>query len=490
LGFLVHPGLEAESAHGNSGNYGLLDQIKALQWVQDNIANFGGDPERVLLFGESGGAVDTCMLLTSPFASGLFSRALMQSGGCGAPTAAARSLEGLAFAEAAGCGAEPDPVLCLREQTTSTLVTAVDTTPISGGIVNGSFGPNIDGYVLPQSPLHSLALGEHNPVPFMIGSNADEMLPLAPDISETLYELVVHTLLDPIQPGAGDQALALYPVGTEPGEYPTAREAYAAILSDVQFTCPARQVARLTAGAQEDPVYRYFFSQVLSSTLYAPLGAFHGLELWFIFQQLDDYQWYLPKGEDLLLEEAMLGYWTRFAATGTPNGVGAATWPIYVPETDPTLELGTPILPRERLLGENCDFWESIPLPSFACRGSASTPVAHPGDLLTYTLTLVNTGGNASGVVISDSLDSAANFVWASDGGVFDGETLVWDVGTLSATQRISRTWVVQIESVPEGEILTNNLYVTSSEGAIATEAIDTPIYEDTSKVYLPVVDK
>ncbi len=486
LGFLVHPGLAAESGYGGSGNYGLMDQVKALEWVQNHIRDFGGDPGRVLLFGESGGAEDTCMLLASPLADGLFSRALMQSGGCVAKTAAERSTEGVVFAEAAGCGSEPDPILCLRRQLTTTLVTAIDTTPIIDGLVTQAFGSNVDGYVLSQSPYDALALGEHNPVSFVVGSNADEMLPMSPAMSDTVYRLLVHAMLDPIRLGAGAEALALYPVGSEPGEYPTAQQAYGALVSDGQFTCPARRIVRLTATSQDEPVYRYFFTRVLDSPLYEPMGSFHGLELPYVFQHVADLQYYSPKPEDIVLEEAILGYWTRFAATGDPYGVGAASWPQYTPATDTYLELGTQIVDRAGLRSEKCDFWDGIATPSFAVRIATSIAVVRPGDTLTYTTTLVNSGGNAGGVVISHTLDSHTTFLWASDGGVYNAGVLTWEVGAFSATQRITRNLVVRVDEITDGVQLANSVQVVSTEGITASEMITTPLLTFDWSVYLP----
>lgn len=489
LGFLVHPALSAESDYGGSGNYGLMDQIKALAWVRDNIENFGGDPARVLLFGESGGAEDTCMLMASPLAEGLFSRALMQSGGCVAKTAVTRSAEGVAFARAAGCGSDPNPILCLRQQVTTTLVTAVDTTPITNGLVTQAFGSNIDGYVLPQSPYNALALAETNHVPFIVGSNADEMLPLSPVMSDTLYTVLIHAMLDPIRPGAGVAALALYPVGSGPDEYPTPQQAYGALVSDAQFTCPARRIVRLAAASSDKPVYRYFFTRVIDSPLYEPLGAFHGLELSYVFQRVADLQFYQPKLEDTALEAAMLGYWTRFAAAGSPNGADAAAWPLYAPSTDPYLELGTEIVAGAGIRPEKCNFWDGIAEASFALRLETAVTPVQAGQPLTYTISLINSGGNASGVAISDTLDGNTTFLWASEGGMHDSGVVTWDVGPLTATQRVTRTLAVKVgEDVLSGTQLTNSIFISSNEAVTAAKTITTWVTDSEQYLYLPII--
>jgi para-nitrobenzyl esterase len=355
LGFLAHPGLSAESERGISGNYGLLDQIAALKWVQRNISNFGGDPTRVMIFGESAGAVDTCMLLASPLATGLFSRALMESGGCGARTLAERMDEGLEFASAAGCGNASDPVACLRRLDAATLVKAVDTQPVNPtGTVTQQFGPNVDGYVLSQPPMDALRNGQHNHASFIIGANADETAAFGiPPLTQRQYREIVIQILGPT---LGELALAEYPVR----EYGTPRQALIAMTTDAQFVCPCRTIARAAAASQQEPVFRYFFTQRLSRLPGSALGAFHGLELFFVFQRLELVQSYRATKDDLALQAAMLGYWTRFAATGDPSRNGAVNWPRYDPVSDLYLELGTPITAGDGVRTDKCDFWDGI----------------------------------------------------------------------------------------------------------------------------------
>lgn len=490
LGFLVHPDLIAESDYGGAGNYGLMDQIQALTWVQDNITAFGGDPAQVLLFGESGGAENTCMLLASPLAEGLFSRALMQSGGCVAKTAAERAAEGTAFAAAAACGEAADTLLCLRQTLTTTLVTAIDTTPIISGVVSQTFGSNVDGYVLPHSPLVALALGAHNHVPFVIGSNADEMLPLAPPLTENAYILLVHAMLNPFRPGAGSEALALYAVGDEPGAYPTARQAYAALVTDGQFTCPARRITRLAARSQTEPVYRYFFSQSLSAFPYNLMGAFHGLELFFVFQQMENITDYAPTAEDLALQAAMGDYWTQFAASGDPTSHDRASWPIYDAGEESYLELGAPLITGTHLRAEKCDFWDSIARPHLGLAMEASATAVAPGDLLTYTITLANGGGLADGVVLSSTLDGRTHFVRASAGGVNENGAVTWALDSFSSTRRSAYNLTVRVGEAPTGAQLTSTAWVTSTQGASATTAVTVTVSDTAPNypAYLPVI--
>lgn len=356
LGFLVHPALAAENPQRVSGNYGLLDQIAALGWVQRNIRAFGGDPSRVLLFGQSAGALDTCMLVTSPLARGLFSRALMESGSCNAKSAAERANEGELLVAAVGCGRSANPTACLRQLNAATLVRAVDTSPVSSlGIVTTVFGPNVDGYVLPVAPIDALDSGQHNPVSFVIGANADETstfgIPIT--LTEDEYQLAVQTVFDPSQT---DAVLAQYPVNA----YGSPRDALVAATTDAQFVCPARRIARSAANHQNPPVFRYFFTHGLNN----PAGGFseagHGVDLLFVFQQMGVDPSYSPTAEDQALESAMLGYWTRFAATGDPNGGQAINWPQYAADADPYLELATPIRSGTGVRTAQCDFWDGL----------------------------------------------------------------------------------------------------------------------------------
>jgi para-nitrobenzyl esterase len=176
LGFLAHPALDAESPQGVSGNYGFLDEVAALRWVQQNIAAFGGDPTRVTLFGMSAGGQDVGLHLVSPLSKGLFSAAILESPGSSfdaIPTLAQlEQTTGAQVATATGCAAEKDLAACLRALPMAKLVVAV---PAIGSLLApGNYGPIVDGYAIPAPPIDIMAAGIHNQVPVMIGTNADE----------------------------------------------------------------------------------------------------------------------------------------------------------------------------------------------------------------------------------------------------------------------------------------------------------------------------
>lgn len=363
FGFLAHPALTAGDANKSSGNYGMLDQIAALKWVKENVARFGGDPSRVLVFGESAGAVSVCRLVVSPLSEALFSAALLESGACAATPLAKAEQHGVAVAKAAACDGAADVAACLRQVPAKTLAaTTPENVDISAFGGNGYDGV-VDGWAVPAAPLELVAAGKHHHVPIAIGNNTAETGAAAPPItSEAQYEQAVDALLSPLggKPLV-DAALARYPVG----DYPTPRAAYVALTSDAKFVCTARRAARKFAGAQTEPVFRFVFSHVAENAGAAlkALGATHGSELPFVFgnvyltTQTGRYQ---PTAGDLAVVDAFNGYWSRFAATGDPNGANATPWARYDAAGDADLRFAAPPVAGSGYRAPQCDFWDAI----------------------------------------------------------------------------------------------------------------------------------
>lgn len=356
LGFMSHPAVAAASSSKTAGNYGTMDQILALEWVRDNIAKFGGDPGNVMVFGESAGAVNTSLLLTIPLAKGLFHRAGIQSGSpVAAPYIVGENFS-KSFASRMGCatGSLDQQLKCLKALPVSKIIAELES-PLSGGKVTLGWGPVVDGLVIPKDPTTVFLTGQHNKMPILIGSNADEMSASSPLV---VTPAQVRTLFDAYVPEAYEaEGLTLYPPGTTNAQ---ARQSYIQTLTDAQFTAPARRLAKGLDVSQTEPVWRYLFSHAQAG-LGAFYGSAHGLELPFIFQSVEETSY--GKGaffnnNDRVVAKALMDYWTNFARTGNPNGTGLTVWPVYDYQKDPYLDIKSPVASAEGLRTQKSDYWD------------------------------------------------------------------------------------------------------------------------------------
>jgi para-nitrobenzyl esterase len=321
LGFLAHPELSAESPNGVSGNYGLLDQIAGLQWIQKNISAFGGNPDQVTIFGESAGGISVSMLCASPLAKGLFHGAISQSGGSFGPprstTYPGENLkllkmaenEGLAYAEKAGVSSIAE----LRE---------IEADKLPGGWGMGSAWPIIDGYVIPDDQYKLYEAGKYNDVPILIGYNSDEGASFSREKTPEEYIAGVKKRYGKF----ADALVEAYPVG-ENSVPKTARD----LARDAAFGWHTWSWARLQAQTGKSKVYYYYFDQhpdyPEDSTLFG-YGSPHGQDVAYVFMNLDTLNPNITES-DPELSEAIGTYWTNFAKYGNPNGEGVPEWPAF-----------------------------------------------------------------------------------------------------------------------------------------------------------------
>lgn len=360
LGYLVHPALDAESATNASGNYGVMDHIFALQWVQQNIAAFGGNPNNVTIFGESAGAVNVSNLLTTNHASGLFHKAIIQSGSPVLSSYNAALNAGIDYVNSFIPTGSNAAKLAYMRQLPADSFSARNTNSLLGGVVQMGWGPVRDNVLFTNFPQFIIQSSNYNKVPVMVGSNADEMSLSAP---QNITPNMVTALINARMPAnLRTTALNLYPPGSTNAQ---ARQSYIGILTDAQFTTNARKVANCLALNQLESVYRYAFNHRHTSalpTLY-DLGAYHGMELFYVFNTWEETNaavgmFFTPQDDSV--QNIMRSYWTNFAHNGNPNGIGLPVWSAYNAATDSYIELKA--TPTTNLTGYRtaaCNLWDS-----------------------------------------------------------------------------------------------------------------------------------
>jgi para-nitrobenzyl esterase len=335
FGFFAHPALTKEDPSEPHGNYGYMDQIAALKWVQRNIAAFGGNPGNVTIFGESAGGGSVHTLMTSPLAQGLFHKAIIESGGGRGALMGPRYLDraspsgtpsaesvGLAFAKKAGIDGEgPEALAAMRKIPAEAVVDGMNMMSMANPTYSG---PMIDGKVVVEGPDAAYAAGRGVKVPLMIGANSA-------DIGFSMVR-TMDELLAPFGPDR-DKARAIY----DPGNTGNVREAGMVIASDRMMVEPARFLAR-TLAALGQPVYLYRFSYVAESMRSQWKGAPHATEIPFVFDTVAARYGKDLTPADKAIAEAANAYWVNFARTGNPNGIGLPQWPAYQAASDLLLD--------------------------------------------------------------------------------------------------------------------------------------------------------
>lgn len=321
LGFLAHPELSAETTNRVSGNYGLLDMIAGLQWVRKNIAAFGGDPDKVTIFGESAGGIAVSMLCASPRAKGLFHGAISQSGGSFGPsrptTFPGENMKRLADAERAGeAYAKSAGVSSIAELRNF----SPDKLPAGRGL--GMSWPIIDGWVIPDDQYQLYAAGKYHDTPILVGYNSDEGASFSPPKTPADYLAGVKTRYGKF----ADDLIKAYPVSTN-AVPKSARD----LARDAAFGWHTWTWARLQAQTGKSKVFYYYFDQhpeYPEGSPRAGYGSPHGMDVAYVFQHLNPNHPPTTK-TDLEISEAMSSYWVNFAKHGDPNGEGVPAWPAF-----------------------------------------------------------------------------------------------------------------------------------------------------------------
>jgi para-nitrobenzyl esterase len=322
LGFMAHPELSAENPKNVSGNYGLLDMIAGLQWVKENIAAFGGDPNKVTIFGESAGGIAVSMLCASPLAKGLFNGAVSQSGGSFGPTRLTtypgENMKTLKVAEKEGMdymkSAGVDSIDKLRS-------IEADKLPAGRGWPGGGW-PIIDGWVIPDDQYKLYEAGKYNDIPVLIGYNSDEGTSFTRTKDPKEFISSVETRYGKF----AENLLKAYPVG-ESSVPKTGRD----LSRDAAFGWQTWSWARLQAKTGKSKVFFYYFDQHPDHPKDSPnygFGSYHGQEVAYVFENLDTSNPQTSKS-DFEISNLMGTYWTNFAKYGDPNGKDIPNWPAF-----------------------------------------------------------------------------------------------------------------------------------------------------------------
>ncbi|SHO65238.1 carboxylesterase/lipase family protein [Algoriphagus zhangzhouensis] len=330
FGFLAHPELSAENPDGISGNYGILDQIAALKWVNENIAAFGGDPDNVTIAGQSAGAFSINALVVSPLAKGYFNKAIAESG------AMVNRGSGLV----GGLKSSEERYAQLLSDSGLTSIEKMRKIPADSLMkIQGWFFPVVDGVVIP-SVKEAIISKNSSDVPLLTGWNADDNVSLGPPVSMEEFEKNAVKQYG----GRAGEFLELFPAKDE-----VQLAESQGVISELNFGMQNYSWAKLQSLYGSQPAYLYYFTRIPPGE--PNYGAFHSAEFSYAFHTLHYWNRSFEK-IDYDLEEKMSTYWVNFVKTGDPNGEGMPEWPVFNPEDPLVMELGTEV--------------KSIPLPHSA----------------------------------------------------------------------------------------------------------------------------
>ena len=375
FGFLAHPALSAESAHGASGNYGLMDMVAALEWVRDNIATFGGDPNRVTTFGESAGAGAVMSVMLMPQSEDLFHRAIAESNwihGWDRPLSEPSrgwepaEAQGVRVADALGVSDADDALTAMRDAAAADVLEAFNEGAGSPFRREGNVSaPNVDGWTIPDDPLAMYAAGRQHDVPLITGMNGNEgsMMTRGLNIGDAEgFEAHVRA----VYPHLASDILAHYDVSSPE----TAKAGIDHLIHDMYFAGPVRAHANTQAEGTA-PVWLYHFTHTPPTPMGGNLGSHHAAELVYVFGTLTrpETDGERPLGlstvgdftdTDMQLSETMRAYWLQFAATGDPNRDDLPSWPRFTADGNEHVELGRMVVTGTALHADGAELWNAL----------------------------------------------------------------------------------------------------------------------------------
>lgn len=345
LGWMALPELKAEDAKGSTGDYGMYDQVRALEWVRDNIAGFGGDPGNVTVFGQSAGAMSICALLASPESEGLFHKAMMMSGPCRLMTTLDDAyVKSRAYAKAMGCDG-PDLTACLRAKPAAAFNQKAPNDMFSGGT---AWSPTIDGVFLPDFPVTMIQQGKYHHVPVIISTTRDElrmytmMIPGLGAWPRPTVTKLMEFLTGPNQP----ELMALYHYD----DYRRPIDLAISFGNQMAFDTPMFMMAEAMSPNNPVRLYRFDWDK---TRMPHKMGAFHAIDVPFVFGafNMDVDLAKLMADKKTFAAAAPIGYTMmdyvgNFAKTGNPNGPGLPPWPAYTPQDRERMYISTEFNPR------------------------------------------------------------------------------------------------------------------------------------------------
>jgi para-nitrobenzyl esterase len=324
-----------ESPRNTAGNYALQDVQAALQWLRDNVDQFNGDPNRIILAGQSAGAKLLCYVLSSPDTAGLISAAIIQSAGCGTRLRLNNSIPIFSpfpnalivhrpIVAAAGCDLAADPLQCLRDLPAADVLAAAQLSDAADG-VRGTFGMIVDGIVVASDPHTALINETAGPIPIIVGSTDEESGggTASTPADDAEYRAFLNFIFGSPR---DEQVYAVYPTAN----FASVAEAWRIFFEDWRRNCVAEELARSASG--NTPAYMYNFSRGFSTGSRAGLGAIHGIDVPFLFETYDLFG-HTPDADDAAVTDAMQNAWTGIASdpTAAPPYLpsGASSWPAF-----------------------------------------------------------------------------------------------------------------------------------------------------------------